>query len=184
MSMQKDKARTHEKRIAKVLSDWAGSKFLRTPASGSLRWRSNDAWIWGDICPPDDLVILCECKHHHSLSIEGLLIQDNKICDWWGQLKDDQKRAEAALEMSVFPMLAFRRDHGRDFLMVESVALDWMPRLYPGTPSKRIRGLVLTDMGLIPQTSICDFQTFLDATPPSRIRQYLSQMACRAVQHQ
>lgn len=171
MSKSKAKGYRHEARIAKVLSTWAGKPFHRTPSSGALRWQGN-TWTYSDLIPPEDLCVLVECKHYHALSIEGLLVQNNQILDWWLQLTDDQHRAELALGIVLFPMLVFRRDYGRNFLMIEHRAWDRFPRLNPN-PCKRLRALHL--VGMNQNTVVCDFNDFLDAVPPDKIRELLSQ---------
>lgn len=169
-SKSKAKGYRQEVALSKILSKWSGRTFNRTPSSGALRW-SGASWTFCDLVPPEDLPILLEAKHHAAMSIEGLLIDRNKITDWWDELKRDQARAEEQLSIVLFPMLVFRRDHGRNFLMIEHRAWDKLPRLNPD-PRKRVRGLCL--VGMQQDTVICDFNDFLATVTPEKIQQYVA----------
>jgi hypothetical protein len=164
MSRSKDKAYAHETRIAKVLSKWAGQTFMRTPSSGSMRW-GGGRWIYADIVPPEDFPILCECKHHADMSIEGVLVQDNKIIEWWRQTEESYHRAIKDLgSYSVYPCMSFRRDYGRDFLAVPQSMLPGRIRYFA------LEGGITSGMSM----AICDMKTFLELFKPEDLMSTLS----------
>lgn len=50
----KNKGNTMERKVAKMLSEWSGYQFNRTPASGGLHWKDDNS-VTGDIVPPPEL---------------------------------------------------------------------------------------------------------------------------------
>ena len=64
MKNPKAKGNEFELKISKMLTEWSGQQFHRTPASGALHW-SNDKRVVSDIVPPETLSgwpFSIECK--------------------------------------------------------------------------------------------------------------------------
>lgn len=115
----KQKGSDYERKVAKILSDWSGREFHRTPMSGSLRW-SNDKRVVSDIVPSQDLVdkgwpFSIECKKvegsqwEFSNFIEGTSMT---LKDHWKQCCDDAKRE------NMIPMLVFSKNRRDTFIII------------------------------------------------------------------
>ena len=117
----KPKGNANEAKLAKILSDWAEKPFKRIPSSGSLRW-GGASWVYGDILPPEGLLVVIECKHYKKVNVEELLGRQKRysgantlIAQWWyDEVLADTSRCEKDLGISgVQPMLIFKEDYGR-----------------------------------------------------------------------
>lgn len=103
------KGAKHERDAARTLEEWTDIKFVKTPASGGLRWASGFHVI-GDIVPEDmyqlaDFPFSVEVKARRELDFEDLLLPNkSELLKFWKQASDDAKRAKK------FPLLLARRD--------------------------------------------------------------------------
>ena len=92
----KNKGNEFERKVAKMLSEWAGVKFMRTPSSGAIH-NFNDKRVVSDIVPPLSVgefpfSIECknvECSWEWNTLIDGTSQTINKH---WDQCKDDAAR--------------------------------------------------------------------------------------------
>lgn len=130
----KNKGSEFERKVAKLLSEWAGMEFHRTPMSGALHW-SNDKRVVSDIVPPQELVdkgwpFSIECKKvedaqwEFSNFIEGTSMT---LKEHWKQCCDDAERE------SMIPMLVFNKNRRDIFIMVTKEAfyqMDIEPESY------------------------------------------------------
>lgn len=95
----KQKGNTFELKVAKMLSDWSGEKFHRTPMSGALHW-ANDTRVISDIVPPQSLVdkgwpFSIECKKTEtSWEISAFLDGTSPFWKQWQQCWDDAQREQ------------------------------------------------------------------------------------------
>lgn len=108
----KEKVRHFELTTAKVLSDWWGYEFHRTPASGGLHWGAGNN-VTGDIVTPveAEFPFVVECKKREEWTIENVLLNNKDIKNWWKQVIGD------ALQVDKIPMLIFSRNRAPSFIM-------------------------------------------------------------------
>lgn len=101
----KKKGSNFERKVARLLTQWCGVEFHRTPGSGSLHW-GKDTRVRGDIVPPIDFYFpfSVEVKKHEGWSIEQILNYKGEFFSWWGQCVHD------ALETNKTPLLVFSKN--------------------------------------------------------------------------
>lgn len=107
MKNPKAKGNAFELKIAKILSEWSGKKFHRTPASGALHWE-NDKRVISDIVPPQDLnwPLSIECKNVvYDWDFSLLIKETSTFWKHWKQATDDAKRE------GMIPMLVFTKNY-------------------------------------------------------------------------
>lgn len=120
----KNKGSEFERKVAKLLTEWAGSEFHRTPMSGALHW-SNDKRVVSDIVPPQELVdkgwpFSIECKKVEDAQWEfSNFIEGNSMTlkDHWKQCCDDAKRED------MIPMMIFSKNRRDTFVMITKETL-------------------------------------------------------------
>ncbi len=117
MINSKQKGNEFELKIAKMLTEWSGEKFHRTPASGALHWE-NDNRVVSDIVPPQTLVgwpFSIECKKveganwEFSAMIEGT---SQTLKEHWQQCYGDSQREQ------MLPMLVFNKNRRNVYMMI------------------------------------------------------------------
>ncbi|TXH17529.1 MAG: hypothetical protein E6R03_03685 [Hyphomicrobiaceae bacterium] len=116
-SKSKGKGNSHERDVAEKLSNWYGSKFLRIPNSGALRW-GGAAWVYGDLLPPEDFPFVMECKHYAEIVFEEVLGTSqspsgcSRVSEWWfTQAVPDAERAFKDTGKLVLPLLFWKADY-------------------------------------------------------------------------
>lgn len=112
MTNSRTKGSRNERSVAKIMQDWSGYEFARTPQSGGLHWKK--AHTSGDIVCIDDRHGLrfnfsIECKFHEDLDllylIQGLIgKKTNKILEFWKQSEADAK------QVGKIPLVFMRRN--------------------------------------------------------------------------
>lgn len=106
----KAKGSSFELKIARLLSQWSGYEFHRTPMSGALHW-SNDTRVVSDIVPPQELVDLgwpfsIECKKvEYDWSFSGIVEGTSMFWKHWDQANSD------ASQEGLVTMLIFSRNY-------------------------------------------------------------------------
>ena len=134
----KEKGNNFERKVAKLLSDWAGSKFMRTPSSGAIH-NFNDKRVVSDIVAPLSIgnfpfSIECknvECSWEWSTLLEGTSMTLNAH---WEQCKNDAQRE------GLVPLLIVTKNF-RDIYTIMSLE-DW--RKLPDVVINQIPTLILT----------------------------------------
>lgn len=106
------KGSRNERNVAKLMHDWTGYEFARTPQSGGLHWKKKHTT--GDIVCIDDLhgsrfAFSIECKFHEDLDLLHLIDdtigkKSNKITLFWDQAENDAKK------VNKIPLLFMRRN--------------------------------------------------------------------------
>lgn len=132
MKNPKTKGNGFERRVAKILSDWAGVQFMRTPASGAIH-NFKDKRVVSDIVPPLSVgnfpfSIECkkvECSWELSSIIEGT---SQTLKDHWKQCSEDAARE------GLIPMLVFSKNFRGVYAILRrvdflSTKVDIYPRL-------------------------------------------------------
>jgi len=137
MTNSRTKGSRNERNVAKLLEDWSGYEFARTPQSGGLHWKKQHTS--GDIVCIDDrhgprFPFSIECKFHEELDmlhlISGLIgKKSNKIIDFWNQSQGDAK------EVGKLPLVFMRRNGmkaGMHFVMMETnLFTTWLGAVEP-----------------------------------------------------
>lgn len=106
-SKSKNKGNGFEREVAKILGEWWGEPFQRTPNSGALRWNGN-FWTFGDLLPPESFPCVIECKFYKKSNLNILLTgtpQPGNMLGWWAQCIEDVDRAEKELGKKLIPIL-------------------------------------------------------------------------------
>ena len=114
----KNKGTDFERKIAKLLQEWSGYEFHRTPMSGALHW-NNDTRVVSDIVPSQELVdkgwpFSIECKKVEAPWEINNFIDGNAITikEHWNQCTDDAKREH------LIPMLIFNKNRRDVYIMI------------------------------------------------------------------
>lgn len=112
MINSKNKGSKNERGVAKLMQNWAGYEFARTPQSGGLHWKKQ--YTSGDIVCIDEkhgsrFPFSIECKFHESLDLLHLIDdtigkKSKKIKLFWDQAEKDAK------EFNKIPLLFMRRN--------------------------------------------------------------------------
>jgi len=112
MVNSKAKGSRNERNVSKLMQDWSGYEFARTPQSGGLHWKKQ--YTSGDICCIDDkhghrFAFSIECKFHEELDLLHLIDdtigkKSNKILLFWDQAVGDAKQVNKT------PLLFMRRN--------------------------------------------------------------------------
>jgi len=112
MVNSRTKGSRNERNVAKLMADWSGYEFARTPQSGGLHWKKS--YTSGDIVCIDErhgprFPFSIECKFHENLDLLHLIDntigkKSNKILLFWEQTKRDAK------QVNKIPLLFMRRN--------------------------------------------------------------------------
>lgn len=164
MKNPKAKGNSHERHVAKLLSDWAGAKFLRTPMSGAIH-NFHDKRVVSDIVAPLSIgnwPFSIECKNTENSWEFNTLIEGTSVF-WkqWQQCYDDAQREET------LPMLVFTKNY-RDIYM--AITLDCFQKLDIHPKSYLL--VDNSDYKLI----IMKFTDFLDLTSLDQVLKSLTQV--------
>lgn len=129
MTNSKKKGDKFERKIAKILGDWWGVKFNRTPQSGGASWASSNNAV-GDILPPAHagFPLVIECKHREEWTMDNVLLNNREPHTWWAQVIGDSSTVNKA------PCLIFTRNRGSIYVAlpyIEQVYLDLRDKSFP-----------------------------------------------------
>ena len=116
MKNSREKGNNHERRVAKMLSDWSGQKFIRTPMSGAIH-NFKDKRVVSDIVAPLSIgdwpfsieAKCVECSWEFNTLIDGT---SQTVKEHWKQCLCDAKREE------LIPMLVFTKNYRSIFVMI------------------------------------------------------------------
>lgn len=108
----KNKGNTMERKIAKMLTEWSGHQFNRTPASGGLHWKENNS-VTGDIVPPPELQFPFSIeikKQEVPWDFDFILKGTSHLWDFYKQSARDSYRSitDGAFKE---PLLVFSKNH-------------------------------------------------------------------------
>lgn len=109
----KAKGSDYERKIAKVLGDWYGEEFHRTPASGGLHWKEDNR-VAGDIVTPPGSTypFVTELKKRESWEFFHLLKGTGEMEKFWQQVSNDAART------GLKPLLVFSKNFSPDYTMM------------------------------------------------------------------
>jgi len=154
MTNSRTKGSRNERNVAKLLEDWSGYEFARTPQSGGLHWKK--AHTSGDIVCIDEkhgprFPFSIECKFHEELDLLHLISglkgkKSNKILEFWEQSRDDAKG------VNKIPIVFMRRNGmkaGMHFVMMHTPDYTmWLSGIEPWHNEYGIFHLVSQDHNL------------------------------------
>lgn len=86
-----------EKQAIEFLKGWTGLSFVRTPASGGLRWKMTDSTVGDIICDEPNYIfpLTIEVKNYKDINFQKLLYGARcEINDFWEQAIEDSKRGQ------------------------------------------------------------------------------------------
>lgn len=111
----KKKGNSFELKVAKMLTEWSGEEFHRTPMSGALHWE-NDNRVLSDIVPPQTLLgwpLSIECKKVETSWEFSSLIEGTALF-WrhWEQCWEDSQRE------NMIPMLIFNKNYREIYVAI------------------------------------------------------------------
>lgn len=129
-----------ERVVAKLLTDWWGATFHRTPNSGGLHWK-NDTRVSGDIVAPqdggEDFPFNVECKKVEGWTFEQILKGAGEFYKWWEQCSRD------AGEHGKIPLLIFSKNRAPVYYALRDN--DWLAlRMRTDWAQKQINYVVVT----------------------------------------
>jgi hypothetical protein len=92
--LSKRKGNNNERNAAKSLQEWCGYSFVRTPASGGLRWQDSTNVAADIICaePGVEWNWVVETKHLKSIHTDTTLRENSIIFTIWNQVHSDSLR--------------------------------------------------------------------------------------------
>ena len=111
----KAKGNRFELDVAKMLTEWSGKTFHRTPQSGALHW-DNDKRVVSDIVPPQDLgfPFSIECKSQEvAWDFDSLITGKSTIWKFWSQCCND------AHSENMEPLLVFSKNYRKIYAMLQ-----------------------------------------------------------------
>jgi len=120
-------AKSHERHVAKLLTEWTDNKFRRRRVEG----RGNDTIVvnsTGDIISATDkkCCFNVECKKGKGFSLNATLAspQTALFCKWWHQTTYDAKLASDVIKTTIYPMLFFKPKPQHDWVAIQDGLFD------------------------------------------------------------
>ena len=113
-------AKCHERRVAKLLTDWSGRAFRRRRVEG----RGDDVKVIegvADVIPvEDDIIFAIEAKKGKDFSLDGLLLNPSgaRFTEWWFQASYDALLLTNKTNIKRYPMLFFKPHPNWDWVVV------------------------------------------------------------------
>lgn len=145
----KAKGNRFELTVAKMLSEWSGKTFHRTPQSGALHW-DNDKRVVSDIVPPQDMgfPFSIECKSQEvSWDFDQFITGTSNIWKFWNQCCRD------AMSEKMEPLLVFTKNYRKIYAMIHRVAYNKLGKSFNSVSVQTLNGVDVV---------IVDFKEFLD----------------------
>lgn len=104
MTNSKKKGDKFERDVAKILGDWWGFKFSRTPMSGGASWLADNNAVGDIVTPPEaKFPLVIECKSREGWTIDNVLLNNKEPHTWWSQVVTDSTKTGQT------PCLIFKR---------------------------------------------------------------------------
>lgn len=122
----KQKGNSHERAVAKMLSEWAGVKFMRTPMSGAIH-NFNDVRVVSDIVAPLSIgkfPFSIECKNvEYSWEVNTYTEGKGEFFTHWAQALSDAERE--GLE----PLLVFTKKYREIYVALRTDTFELLEEL-------------------------------------------------------
>jgi hypothetical protein len=135
-------SKNHERRVAKLLSEWSGREFRRRRVEG----RESDTVLrdlTGDVVPADTknrCRFNIEAKKGKGFSLTSIL-SGTTTCQWsswWHQSNYDARLASVALELDIKPLVFFKPHPNFDWVAFDTAALSFLKPRDPDKPQHRL----------------------------------------------
>lgn len=116
-------AKCHERRIARLLTEWSGQQFRRRRVEG----RGDDVKVVegvADVIPVEnDVIFSIEAKKGKDFSLDGLMLNPTgaKFTEWWHQASYDAHILSERTKTDRYPMLFFKPHPNWDWVAVPFV---------------------------------------------------------------
>lgn len=152
----KAKGNRFELDVAKMLTEWSGKTFHRTPQSGALHW-DNDKRVVSDIVPPQDLgfPFSIECKSQEvPWDFDSLITGKSTIWKFWNQCCRD------AMSEKMEPLLVFSKNYRKTYAMIYRVAYNKLGKNLTNVSVQTVEGMDVV---------IVDFKELLDSLTLSEL---------------
>jgi len=121
-------SKAHERRVAKLFTEWSGSEFRRRRHEG----RGVDTIVrdlTGDVIPVDRMPRFnIEAKKGAGFSFNAMLaeVATNKFTTWWHQSSYDAQLATEIHKVQVLPLVIFKPHPNHDFIAFDVAALKFL----------------------------------------------------------
>ena len=123
-------AKCHERRVAKLLTEWSGREFRRRRVEG----RQSDTVLrdlTGDIVPADAnnrCRFNLEAKKGKGFSLTSIIsgYDTCKLSEWYHQSTYDANLVSEALGLDIKPMVFFKPNPNQDWIAFDSSALEFL----------------------------------------------------------
>lgn len=129
MVASKKKGDSFERKTAKLLGDWWGYKFSRTPLSGGASWLADNNAVGDIVTPPEaNFPLVIECKHREGWTLDNVLLNNREPHTWWHQVINDSDK------VGKVPCLIFTRNRANIYIAlpyIEDVYKDLQKKEYP-----------------------------------------------------
>lgn len=145
----KAKGNRFELTVAKMLSEWSGEKFHRTPQSGALHW-DNDKRVVSDIVPPQGIgfPFSIECKSQEvTWDFDTFITGTSPIWKFWSQCCRD------AMSEKMEPLLVFTKNYRKIYVMMNRLVYDSLGKSISRVNIQTVNGIDVV---------VLDFKDFLD----------------------
>jgi len=113
-------AKNHERRVARLMTDWSNRPFRRRRVEG----RGEDVKVVegvADVIPIDgDIIFAIEAKKGKDFSLDGLMTNPEKavFTEWWHQATYDAKILTERTNIERYPMVFFKPHPNWDWVAV------------------------------------------------------------------
>jgi len=112
--MSRNKGNSYEREIAKILQDWWGGEFSRTPLSGGWhKKREENKRVRGDLITPEDFPFLVECKKRENWNLDQILNPKFEPLQWFMKLLEECEDKE--------PFLVFSKNRTPNYIMIREI---------------------------------------------------------------
>ena len=113
-------AKSHERRVAKLLTEWSGRAFRRRRVEG----RGDDVKVIegvADVIPVEgDIVFTIEAKKGKNFSLDGLMVNPRGalFTEWWHQASYDAQLLTDKTQVQRYPIVFFKPHPNWDWLAI------------------------------------------------------------------
>lgn len=168
----KRKGNRYELRVAKLLSEFTGRKFRRTPSSGAFNKQGStlflDRAFSGDIVPimeeadTSKFAFSVEAKSYYTgfNMSSSLTSNTNLFYQWWEQCCDDAKT------VGLMPLLFFKPNYKDDFVALNKKGAQTLKLTKSNVPR-----MVLTLSNSLPDAIIVSWDTIVENSDGHRMFQ-------------
>lgn len=113
-----NKGKRFERKIANLLTDWAGLPFGRTPMSGAYVKEPGDIiCLDSNACFPFSV----ECKHWEGWTLDNVFHINGNMPGWLAQMMEQTQNKSIATGQLYWPMLLFTRNRRPIYILIPRI---------------------------------------------------------------